>query len=87
MDLFVEFFTLYCVVKAWNHSSVSLLLSLILKSIKENMITMILWFLNIRLNHDYGDVRVVDILAVDTYSRVEVCMPIFLGEASKIFFG
>jgi hypothetical protein len=28
----------------------------------------------------------VDILAVDTYSRVEVCMPIFLGEASKKIF-
>jgi hypothetical protein len=35
------------------------------------------------LKHDYGDVGVVDILAVDAYSRVEVCMPIFLGEASK----
>jgi hypothetical protein len=31
------------------------------------------------LNHDYGDWGVVDILAVDAYSRVEVCMPIFLG--------
>jgi hypothetical protein len=27
--------------------------------------------------------RVVDILAVDAYSGVELCMPIFLGEASK----
>jgi hypothetical protein len=35
------------------------------------------------LNHDYADGRVVDIFAVDTYSGVEVCMPIFLGEASK----
>jgi hypothetical protein len=35
------------------------------------------------LNHDYGDGGVVDILTVDTYSRVEVCMPIFLGEASN----
>jgi hypothetical protein len=35
------------------------------------------------LNHDYGDGGVVDILAVDAYSRVVVCMPIFLGEASK----
>jgi hypothetical protein len=35
------------------------------------------------LNHDYGDGRVVDILAVDVYSRLEVCMPIFFGEASK----
>jgi hypothetical protein len=39
------------------------------------------------LKHDYGDVGVVDILAVDAYSRVEVCMPIFLGEASKKKFG
>jgi hypothetical protein len=38
------------------------------------------------LNHDYGDVGVVDILAVDAYSIVEVCTPIFLGETSKIFF-
>jgi hypothetical protein len=30
----------------------------------------------------------VDILAVDAYSGVEVCTPIFLGEASKkIFLG
>jgi hypothetical protein len=40
----------------------------------------------IRLNHDYGDGGVVDILVVDAYSGVEVCTPIFLGEAS-IFFG
>jgi hypothetical protein len=30
------------------------------------------------LNHDHGDEGVVDISAVDTYSRVEVCTPIFL---------
>jgi hypothetical protein len=35
------------------------------------------------LNHDYGDGGVADILAVDAYSAVEVCTPIFLGEASK----
>jgi hypothetical protein len=29
------------------------------------------------------DGGVVDILAVDVYSEVEVCRPIFLGEASK----
>jgi hypothetical protein len=39
------------------------------------------------LNHDYRDGGVVDILAVDAYSGVEVCTPIFLGEASKYFFG
>jgi hypothetical protein len=48
MELFVEFFTLFWVVERWNLSSVSLLLSLFLKSIEENNITMILWFLNIR---------------------------------------
>jgi hypothetical protein len=37
------------------------------------------------LNYDYGDGRVVDILAVDAYSGVELCTPIFLGEASKSF--
>jgi hypothetical protein len=37
----------------------------------------------IYLNHDYGGVGVVDISAVDAYSRVEVCTPIFLVEASK----
>jgi hypothetical protein len=31
-------------------------------------------------------VRVVDISAVDAYSGVEVCTPIFLGEGSKSFF-
>jgi hypothetical protein len=35
------------------------------------------------LNHDYEDVRVVNILAVDAYSRVEFCTPVFLGEASR----
>jgi hypothetical protein len=44
----VEFFTLSWVVERWNLSSVSVLLSIFLKSIGENMITMILWFLNIR---------------------------------------
>jgi hypothetical protein len=38
------------------------------------------------LNHDYGDGEVVDILVVDAYFGVKVCTPIFLGEASKIFF-
>jgi hypothetical protein len=37
------------------------------------------------LNRDYGDGRSVDILAVDAYSGVEVCTPIFLGEASNFF--
>jgi hypothetical protein len=44
----VEFFTLSWAVERWNPSSVSLLLSLFSKSIRENMIAMILWFLNIR---------------------------------------
>jgi hypothetical protein len=48
MELFVEFFTSSWVVVRWNLSSVSLLLSLILKSIVENMITLILWFLSTR---------------------------------------
>jgi hypothetical protein len=39
------------------------------------------------LNHDYGDEGVVDILVADAYSRIEVCTPIFLGEASKFFLG
>jgi hypothetical protein len=43
----VEFFTLSLTVERWNLSFVSLLLSLILKSVGENMIVMILWFLNI----------------------------------------
>jgi hypothetical protein len=38
-----------------------------------------LW-MPIELNHDYRDVEIVDISAVD---RVEVYTPIFLGEASK----
>jgi hypothetical protein len=48
MELFVEFFTSSWTVERWNLSSVSLLVSLFLKSIGENMVTMILWFLNIR---------------------------------------
>jgi hypothetical protein len=35
------------------------------------------------LIHDYEDGGVVDISVVDAYSRVELCTPIFLGEASK----
>jgi hypothetical protein len=35
------------------------------------------------LNQDYGDGGVVDMLAVDAYSRVEVYTPIFLGGASN----
>jgi hypothetical protein len=35
------------------------------------------------LNHDYGNGGVVDILAVDAYSGVDVCMTIFMGEASN----
>jgi hypothetical protein len=41
----------------------------------------------ISLNHDYGGGGVVDILAVGAYSGVELCMPIFLGEASNLFLG
>jgi hypothetical protein len=48
MELFVEFFTSSWAVERWNLSSMSLLLSLFLKSIGENMIIMILCFLNIR---------------------------------------
>jgi hypothetical protein len=44
----MEFFTLSWVVKMWNLSSVSLLLSLFLKSIGENVVTKIIWFLNLR---------------------------------------
>jgi hypothetical protein len=39
------------------------------------------------LNHDYKDGGVVDILTMDAYFEVEVCTPIFLGEASKFFLG
>jgi hypothetical protein len=35
------------------------------------------------LNHDYGDLGVVDISTMDAYSVVEACTPIFLGETSK----
>jgi hypothetical protein len=48
MVIFVEFFTSSWSVERWNLSSMSLLHSLFLKSIRENMITMIQWFLNIR---------------------------------------
>jgi hypothetical protein len=35
------------------------------------------------LRHDYRNGGVVDILAVDAYSRMELCTPILLGEAGK----
>jgi hypothetical protein len=44
----MEFFTLSWAVERWNLLFVSPLFSLFLKSIGENMITMILWFLNNR---------------------------------------
>jgi hypothetical protein len=40
MELLWNIFTLHWVVERWNLSSVSLLLSLFLKSIRENMVTM-----------------------------------------------
>jgi hypothetical protein len=39
------------------------------------------------LNFNYGDGGVVDILAVDTYSGVVICMLIFLDESSKKILG
>jgi hypothetical protein len=45
---FVEFFTLSWAVERWNLSSMSLLLSPFLKSIRENMVTKKIWFLNLR---------------------------------------
>jgi hypothetical protein len=41
------------------------------------------WHGMIWLILDYEDGGVLDISAVGAYSRVELCMPIFLGEASK----
>jgi hypothetical protein len=38
---------------------------------------------SIWLNYDHGDGGVVDISTVGTYSGVEVCTPIFMGEASN----
>jgi hypothetical protein len=35
------------------------------------------------LSYDYGNGGVVDISTVTAYSRMELCMPILLGEASK----
>jgi hypothetical protein len=35
------------------------------------------------VNIYHRDGGVVDILAVDTYSGVDVCTPIFMGEASN----
>jgi hypothetical protein len=48
MELFVKIFTSSGAFERWNLSSMFLLLNLFLKSIRENMITMILWFPNIR---------------------------------------
>jgi hypothetical protein len=35
------------------------------------------------LSHDYENGGVVDILAMNAYSKMELCTPILLGEASK----
>jgi hypothetical protein len=38
------------------------------------------------ISHDYENGGVVDILTVDAYSRMELCTPILLSEASKKFW-
>jgi hypothetical protein len=48
MELLWNCFTLSWAVERWNLSSVPLLLSLFLKSIGENLVTKIIWFLNVR---------------------------------------
>jgi hypothetical protein len=48
MELLWNFFTLSWAVKRWNISFMPLLLSLFLKSIGENMVTKVIWFLNLR---------------------------------------
>jgi hypothetical protein len=50
MELLWNFLTLSWVVERWILSSVSLQLSLLLKSIGENIVTKIIWFLNLRLS-------------------------------------
>jgi hypothetical protein len=35
------------------------------------------------LHHEYESGAVADISVVDAYSEMDLCMPIFLGEASK----
>jgi hypothetical protein len=35
------------------------------------------------MRHDYGNGGVVDISVVDAYSKMELCTPILLCEASK----
>jgi hypothetical protein len=44
---FMDFFTLFWAVERWNFSFMSLLLSLFLKFIGENMVTKMIWFLNL----------------------------------------
>jgi hypothetical protein len=44
---FMDFFTLFWPVERWNFSFMSLLLSLFLKLIGENMVTKMIWFLNL----------------------------------------
>jgi hypothetical protein len=54
---------------------------------KKNTLPKFLFRWNIMewLSHDYGNGGVVDISAVDAYSRMELCTPILLGEAKKIW--
>jgi hypothetical protein len=47
IELLWKKITLSWAVERWNLSSVSLLLSLLLKSIGDNMVTKIIWFLNL----------------------------------------
>jgi hypothetical protein len=39
-----------------------------------------------RLSHGYGNGGVMDISVVDAYSKIDLCTPILLGEASKNFW-
>jgi hypothetical protein len=49
----------------------------------ENKLQIFLWMGWKWLHHEYENGGVADILMVDTYSGMDLCTPIFLGEASK----
>jgi hypothetical protein len=49
----------------------------------ENKLQIFLWMGWKWLQHEYENEGVADILMVDTYSGMDLCTPIFLGEASK----
>jgi hypothetical protein len=80
--LFFLFFNIFSLYFISFFSSVSLFWDFE-NSWGENKLQIFLWMGWKWLQHEYENGGVADILMVDTFSGMDLCTPIFLGEASK----